>query len=721
MQALKRPWLLLKAWGRRFFSPRVEDSLRLRLIGLSSLWLGAWGLTWVGGDMWLSLGGGLLGTLGHLVSWYWRHRTSGIRPVLIALAVVGLAIFMRFELLEVFSGDWLPVGYFLVMVSALASFDVRTRGGLYTSIGLSGIVLFFASQQAFDPSFMVFVIGFVVLILAFLSVTFLEDGIRNAKIHWGNHRPAVLIYWIVITCVVFVFSGFAFWLMPRGEDSLIRPPQVAILPFTGATLAEDARPPPTIEPSEAQPAGGQSVEAAGGQPVAVELSLETLEIGDGRNFGRNRAVLFVRSKVASYWRGQTLEKFDGQFWQSDLVPEYLKHSAGGLTFLYSRESFGRSNRVWYPQTFYVQQDHPNSLFQGYRGLRIVANEGSLEGLGVKRGESYRVISAQPRYTPERLRRDYTSSRNPRFTEIPPGTGRLRSLAKRITEGASNDFEKAERITSYLVQEGNFDPNRPGDLKSSATMNEFLFQNKPGSALDYASATVMLARAAGLPARMAVGYLPGVRDPLSGAYLVRESDAHAWAEIFFTRHGWVPFDSAPREDIVLPGDSNSRLHRVFQSGVGEKIYGAVKAAPSQLAGPSLQFLQNPLIAIIGPILLLTGLVLRWLYTRSKESRVLESNRGLAYTRLAGNHRRELLKIYYQVEKLLRRKTGTRRQPWQTVEDYSRLRTGGSEEIQRHLSWFVRAVWHAAYDPEEPPDGMVREARSRLTQLRTQAEW
>lgn len=720
MPTLTRAWRALRSWVARFFSPRVEDSFRLRLIGLSSLWLGAWGLTWVGADMWLSLAGGVLGTIGHMVSYYLRRRASGIRPVLIALSVVTLSFFMRSKFLEVFSGDWMPMGYFLILVSALASFDVRTRGGLYTSLGLSGIVLFFASQQAFNPSFIIFVVGFLVLVLAFLSVTFLEDGIRNAKLHWLNHRPAVLIYWIVATCVVFVMSGLAFWLMPRGEDSLIRAPQVAILPFTGATLEEPALVPP-IGPSDVSPSGGQSGDSQGVAPEGTDVGPENMEIASRPDSGGNRVVMFVRSKVASYWRGQTLETFDGQFWQSDLVPEYLKRSADGPTVLYSRESFGRDNRIWYHQTFYIQEDHSKSLFQGYRGLRIVANEGGLEGLGVKRGESYRVVSALPRYTPERLRRDYKGSSSPRFTEVPPGTGRLRSLARRITEGADGDFEKAERITSYLAQEANFDSNRPGDLKSSANMNDFLFQGKAGSALDYASATVMLARAAGLPARMAVGYLPGVRDPLSGAFLVRESDAHAWAEIFFARNGWAPFDSAPREDIVLPGDSGSRLHRVFQSGVGENIYGAMKAAPKQLAAPSLEALQNPLIAVLAPVLLLSGLVLRWLYVRSKEGKAIGRDSRLVYTRLAGNQRRDLLNLYHQVERMLRRKIKVRRHPWQTVGDYAKLPAGGSPEVQGHLSWFTRAVWHAAYGTEELPDGMVDEARSRLKRLRAQPDW
>ena len=49
---------------------------------------------------------------------------------------------------------------------------------------------------------------------------------------------------------------------------------------------------------------------------------------------------------------------------------------------------------------------------------------------------------------------------------------------------------------------------------------------------------MLARATGLPARLATGYLPGERDLLSGAYRVEREDVHAWAEILFWDHGWT---------------------------------------------------------------------------------------------------------------------------------------------------------------------------------------
>lgn len=117
-------------WASRLFSPRIEDSLRLRVLTVFSLWLAALALAWVGGNLWLSLVGGGLGTLGNGLGWRWRHQGSLIRSLFIAGLVMALFLFMRSQMLEAINGNWLPMGHFLVLVQALASFDFRTRGGV---------------------------------------------------------------------------------------------------------------------------------------------------------------------------------------------------------------------------------------------------------------------------------------------------------------------------------------------------------------------------------------------------------------------------------------------------------------------------------------------------------------------------------------------------------------------------------------------------------------
>ena len=173
-------------------------------MGLMALWVAAMSLYWVGGDLRFALGGGILGTLGHAPSYRVRNRPSRWRPIGVSVAVIVLSLIMRNQMMEAFNGNWVPVGHYLVMVTALSTFDVRTRGGLYTGLVLSGMMLFFSSQQAFDYSFGVFVIGFIVVILGFLVVSFLEDGIRSAHVHWSPNRPFTVGYWIGATCALFV-------------------------------------------------------------------------------------------------------------------------------------------------------------------------------------------------------------------------------------------------------------------------------------------------------------------------------------------------------------------------------------------------------------------------------------------------------------------------------------------------------------------------------------
>ena len=171
------------------FSPSVEESFRLRGLALASLWVATIGLAWAGGDFRLALLAGGIGTLGYWDGWRWRHRKSLLRSLLIVSLVVGLSLFMRGQMLEVFTGNWLPVAKYLTFVQAISSFDARTRAGLYGGLVLSGTVLFLASQQAFETSFGLFVVAFLVVLLAFLTMTFLEDGIRGSHVHWAQHRP----------------------------------------------------------------------------------------------------------------------------------------------------------------------------------------------------------------------------------------------------------------------------------------------------------------------------------------------------------------------------------------------------------------------------------------------------------------------------------------------------------------------------------------------------
>jgi hypothetical protein len=73
------------------------------------------------------------------------------------------------------------------------------------------------------------------------------------------------------------------------------------------------------------------------------------------------------------------------------------------------------------------------------------------------------------------------------------------------------------------------------------MDEFLFQTRRGFCEHYAGAFVYLMRAAGIPAHVVIGYQGGAQNPLDDYYVVRQQEAHAWAEVWIPQRGWLRVD------------------------------------------------------------------------------------------------------------------------------------------------------------------------------------
>ncbi len=101
---------------------------------------------------------------------------------------------------------------------------------------------------------------------------------------------------------------------------------------------------------------------------------------------------------------------------------------------------------------------------------------------------------------------------------------------------------------------------PPKLADNA-VDEFLFETRKGFCEHYASAFTVLMRAAGIPARVVTGYQGGELNPLRGYLLVRQSDAHAWSEVWIDGRGWVRVDPTA---AVAP----ERIERGLIGSVGE---------------------------------------------------------------------------------------------------------------------------------------------------------
>ena len=142
--------------------------------------------------------------------------------------------------------------------------------------------------------------------------------------------------------------------------------------------------------------------------------------------------------------------------------------------------------------------------------------------------------------------------------------RVRSLALDLTATQPNPYDRALAIEAYLrrypytLDLG--EPPADRDL-----VDYFLFDLKKGYCDYYASAMVVLARAAGIPARLAVGYVGGTYDPGKGLYRISAAQAHSWPEVYFPGYGWIGFEPTAGRPALDRAEQTTSLQAPQWSG------------------------------------------------------------------------------------------------------------------------------------------------------------
>jgi transglutaminase-like putative cysteine protease len=116
-----------------------------------------------------------------------------------------------------------------------------------------------------------------------------------------------------------------------------------------------------------------------------------------------------------------------------------------------------------------------------------------------------------------------------------------ALARRLAAGASNPFEAVHRIDAYLRSNYIYRQNVPNH---AYPLPAFLSEDRAGYCQHFSGAMALMLRMLGIPSRVATGFAPGGRDPERNNFLVDDTDAHDWVEVFFPSIGWVTFDPTP---------------------------------------------------------------------------------------------------------------------------------------------------------------------------------
>jgi protein-glutamine gamma-glutamyltransferase len=471
-----------------------------------------------------AFGGGVLLHIDRVPAWasasaliliLWRCATAGSRwypgillRALLALILVGLVL-LRFHTL-----NGLAAGTTLLMLMAALKLleTQRTRDQLVL-IAAALFLLVAACLDRQQLSRVPLYAAQVWLCCAALAVVSHPSSGPGAALRLAGGGLLVALPLAVLLFVLFPRLPGSFWAIPRGDQALTGLSDT-MNPFGIGQLATDYEP-------------VFRVTFAGATPPP-ELR---------------------------YWRGPVLHEFDGYTWRRGyaLLRTLQPLDARGTPYRYRVALEPTHRRYWFALDTPVQApDERATLSYDHQ---LIAREDvntpvSFEGLSYTQLQSFQPLPAIERHQDLTL----PASANPRS----------RDLATQLRARTSSDAGYIAAVLDYF-RHGGFVYSLEPEPVGGDPVDQFLFRTRTGFCGHYASAFVALMRAGGVPARVVTGYLGGEWNPIGGYLVVRQSDAHAWAEVWLAQRGWTRIDPTA---VVAP----ERLHR----GVMDLLPGEVSA-------------------------------------------------------------------------------------------------------------------------------------------------
>lgn len=314
-------------------------------------------------------------------------------------------------------------------------------------------------------------------------------------------------------------------------------------------------------------AAGDLVDRRGDRSDNVLAARDSLDMTSRPRLS-DRIVMTVRSPIVSFWRAEVFDTWDGSTWTRSygragnmLVggrvtppPEDTAAYRGVESTQEFRLEAGFAT-VLPAAASPVQVDSPVDLGQRVDGTLITPFR------AVGRGTTYEVTSRQVPIDARTLqgeRRAVDAAREDpvaaavvaQYAREPVITRRVADAAARVTEASGSDFERIRALEKWMGDRTTYSLDAPLSPRGVDVVDHFLFESREGWCEQIASSLVVMARSVGVPARLATGYAPGEWDSTGRRFVVREREAHAWAEVWFPDSGWVPFD--PTAAVPLAG-------------------------------------------------------------------------------------------------------------------------------------------------------------------------
>ena len=673
----------VRRWLRLPSSP-IENSIEGRALVLSGFVVAALAIVLYGQDYVVPALGVVGAGIGHVVSYRRRNSKRGFwRQAVLAALVFGALFYVIADSSLALFGGVLPQANFAILLVAITSFDLKTRRNCYSSLWISLAMLYLAAVYAWDYAF-----GFLVALWALCLAGFWMTS-HLKRLHAEVKGPVRPIASMLGVALVVGLLGFV--LVPQPSGVPISPLVISLPNFTAFKGGLESPALPLVQLT-GDPSGATS---------SIDLHFRG-RLGDA-------PVMYVRTGAPAYWRGLVFDEYRNGAWtatnhgyremQPYVPPRFLPPAPPG-----NLGTFVQTFRVLRPLPGVINAAYPiQSLYAPVAALREDAYGTFHTPDALRPGQTYSVVSYLPNLTPNALRADEMGrvpDNNPAYLESEGLSPQARRLALEVTNGATNEFDVVMALTNYLQRSYRYTLDLPRVPTGRDPVDWFLFDVKTGYCEQFATAETLMLRSLGIPARLATGYATGDYDPILNQAVVREHDAHAWVEVWFSGHGWVPVDPTPG---VSPLAATKFPSHWAGGGIARLIPHLSIGAPAAALG-SLGVLAvvPPAIAVALIAVLAYAWLRRRVWTRRPRPQPGES---------------ELLRLY---ERLQRRLTRRRAPPETPLEYQQALGEHSSPFMGRWpegpeglLAELTQAVNEGAYAGRWPDPRRVRDLAERIS--------
>ena len=441
-----------------------------------------------------------------------------IPPRLISIAALGYVLFYPFDF-YVLSHDFLTATVhgvcFLAAVKILTA--ENNRDYLYTGI-VAFIELIGAAILSFQAGFFAWLALYILFSIAAFTSAEIRRGLERSE--QTVSPPGARVGWrlALVACTatagILIITAGLFLIVPR-----------------------TARAAALLFPNAPHLTGFSNVVDLG---AFGEISKDTHPVMHVLSYSRP---LPANLK----WRGTALSRFDGKRWSEPPIAGSDVPIVHGTTEVASQSQRSRRDGRRLLYRVDVSNSDTGTLFIAgvpeYINVttpRLVRTaEDSFRVLPVTGDElSYEVSAHSGPPLPAPL----ADAERKRYLDLPPVDTRIWALARRWA-GDGSPFDRALKIQQRLRQDFQYSLETANQPLRDPLAN-FLFVTRRGYCEYFASAMAVMLRTVGIPSRVATGFQSGYFNDVSGLYVVRASDAHAWVEGWIDGRGWVTFDPTP---------------------------------------------------------------------------------------------------------------------------------------------------------------------------------